>query len=160
VILREATRADADVIESLDLGVRSSPSLDEVREILSGLTRWQADVEHRPLDRRVVVAEIDDRIVGVAAHELAIDERTAMPFPGYRYLLVVAIDAAHQRSGFARFLTESLFVDMASDGITSVSWLVAPDNHESLAFTRNVFPEAEETQAPEDRPYLRFTLRL
>lgn len=49
---------------------------------------------------------------------------------------------------------------MASDGITSVSWLVAPDNHESLAFTRNVFPEAEETQAPEDRPYLRFTLRL
>jgi len=47
VILREATRADADVIESLDLGVRSSPSLDEVREILSGLTRWQADVEHR-----------------------------------------------------------------------------------------------------------------
>jgi len=160
VILREATDADTEAIENLDVGGASTPAMDEVREILSGLTRWQRDIDHAVLDRRVVVAEVDGQVVAVAADELSINERTRGPYPGYRYLMVVAVNAGRQRSGVARLLLESLFTEMAQDGVTTVSWLVAPDNRESLAFSYNVFPEADEAQGPDDRPYLRFTLSL
>lgn len=160
VILREATDADAEVIENVDLGGASTPSLDEVREILTGLMRWQGDIDRAVLDRRVVVADVDGQIAAVAAYENAINERTSEPYAGYRYLMVVAVDAGRRRSGIARVLLESLFTDLALDGVTTVSWLVAPDNRESVAFSYNVFPEADETQGPDDRPYLRFTLSL
>lgn len=160
VILREATDEDAGAIEKLNLGGASTPSLDEVREILSGLMRWQRDAERAVLDRRVVVADVDGQIVAVAAYEYLIHEATGAPYPNYRYLMVVAVHAGHRRSGVARFLLESLFTEMAMEGVTTVSWLVAPDNPESLAFSYNVFSEADETQGPEDRPYLRFSLAL
>jgi len=160
VILREATDADAEAIETLDLGAASTPSLDEVREILTGLIRWQRDIDHAVIDRRVVVADVDGQIAAVAAYEYSINERTTEPYVGYRYLMVVAVDAGRQRSGIARVLLESVFTEMAMEGVTTVSWLVAPDNRESLAFSYNVFPEADETQGPDDRPYLRFTLSL
>jgi ribosomal protein S18 acetylase RimI-like enzyme len=160
VILREATDADAEAIEALDLGRVSTPTSDEVREILTGLMRWQRDIDHAVLDRQVVVAELDGQIAAVAAYEYSINERTSEPYAGYRYLMVVAFDAPLQRSGIARALLESVFTEMAKEGVTTVSWLVAPSNKESLAFTHNVFPEADETQGPDGRPYLRFTLSL
>ena len=66
VILREATADDGSALEAFDLGDTSSPWLAEVAEIVSGLLAWQRDKE--PVDRRVVVAELDDEIVAVAAH--------------------------------------------------------------------------------------------
>jgi hypothetical protein len=68
VILREATADDGSALESFDLGDTSSPWLAEVAEIVSGLLAWQRDKETVDLDRRVVVAELDDEIVAVAAH--------------------------------------------------------------------------------------------
>ena len=84
---------DVEAIEALDLVGASTPSLDEVREILTGLMRWQRDIDHAVLDRRVVVADVDGQIAAVAAYEYSINERTREPYLGDRYLMVVAVDA-------------------------------------------------------------------
>lgn len=49
---------------------------------------------------------------------------------------------------------------MQADGTRSVQWLVHPGNAGSLAFSRAVFPKAEESSPPEDRPYTCFELGL
>ena len=49
---------------------------------------------------------------------------------------------------------------MQADGVRTVSWLVHPHNHASMSFSRTVFPEANETYPPEDKPYVSFLLRL
>lgn len=160
MILREAAPADHHAIEYLDLGRETSPDLDEVREILADLTRWQGDPTYLALDRRIVVAEIGNEIVAAAAHELSLDERTGLPYPDYRYLMVIAVAARRRRDGVATFLVESLLADLAANGVTTVSWLIAPGNSASLGFTARVFPEADVSQWPEDRPYLRYTISL
>jgi len=80
--------------------------------------------------------------------------------PDHRYLMVVAVRHEHRRSGLARLLTESIFAEMQGDGVRTVSWLVHPHNHASMSFSRTVFPEANETYPPEDKPYVSFLLRL
>lgn len=55
MIVRSARAGDEIELESFDLGSVSSPWLDEVREIVSGLVAWQRDREHAELDRQVVL---------------------------------------------------------------------------------------------------------
>jgi hypothetical protein len=49
---------------------------------------------------------------------------------------------------------------MQSHGARSVTWLVHPRNQASMLFSREGFPEADETSPPEDKPYVAFTLTL
>ena len=57
-------------------------------------------------------------------------------------------------------ITEAVIAEMQADGVQSASWLIHPNNTPSIAFSRNVFPEADESSPPGDRPYLRFELGL
>ena len=159
MILRDATSDDETALESFDLGDERSPWLDEVAEIVSGLVGWRDDVEQASLDRQIVIADDDGEIVAVAAHHRVEHDRLG-PLAEHRYLMVVAVRADHQRSGIARVLTESVFAEMQRDGVRTVGWLVHPANFGSIAFSRSVFAEADETYPPEDRPYARFVLGL
>jgi ribosomal protein S18 acetylase RimI-like enzyme len=159
VILREATADDGSALESFDLGDTSSPWLAEVAEIVSGLLAWQGDTEPVDLDRRVVVAELDDEIVAVAAH-LQLTDMQGKAYPKHRYLMVVAVRADQRRRGVALFLVESVLADLRRRDVRTVRWLVHPRNAQSIAFSRSVFSEADETQPPEDKPYVSFVLGL
>ena len=159
VILRHATIADAAVLEDFDLGDATSPWLDEVREIVAGLVAWRDDTAQSHLGRRVVVGEEADEIVAIAADEYLEDENGRV-LTGHRYLMVVAVRVDRRRSGAARLLTESLVAMMQAEGTLTVRWLVHPSNLASVAFSRSVFPEADETYPPDDRPYAAFSLTL
>ena len=159
VILRDATVVDDAALENLDIGADTSSWLEEVSEIVAGLLAWRDDPANRPLDRRVVVADVDGEVVAVAAHECIEHERLG-PLDDHRYLMVVAVRADHRRDGVARVLTESLFAEMQTSGVQTVQWLVHPENLASAGFSRSVFPEADETYPPEDRPYIKFVLAL
>jgi hypothetical protein len=74
--------------------------------------------------------------------------------------MLVAVRADHRRTGLGRVLTESVVSEMQHEGVSTVRWLVHPQNVASLAFSRSVFPEADETYPPEDRPYVVFMLAL
>lgn len=158
VILREARAADDAGLASFDPGA-GSPWLDEVVEIVDGLIAWRDDPTEGAFDRRVVVAEDDGEIVAVAAHERLEHERVGV-LSAHRYLMVVAVRQDRQRTGLAGLITEAVIAEMQSDGVQSVSWLVHPANAASLAFSRDVFPEADESSPPEDDPYVRFVLGL
>ncbi len=159
MILRHATLADSPLLEEFDLGGDASPWLDEVREIVGGLVAWRNDTAQAHVDRRVVVGEEAGEIVAVAADECLVDESERV-LAEHRYLMVVAVRADRRRSGAARLVTESLFAMMQSEGTRTVRWLVHPSNLGSVAFSRSVFPEADETYPPEDRPYAAFSLTL
>ena len=159
MILRHATTDDEPALESFDLGDTRSAWLDEVAEIDSGLIAWRNDVEYLPLHRQILIAETEGEIVAVAAHERVEHERLG-PLVEHRYLMVVAVRADHHRTGVARVLTESLLSEMQHDGVRTVGWLVHPSNLGSIAFSRTVFADADETYPPEDRPYARFVLGL
>lgn len=106
-----------------------------------------------------MVAEDGGQVVAVAAHERVEHERAGV-LAAHRYLMVVAVRQDHQRSGFARTITEAVIAEMQSDGVQSVSWLIHPANAASVAFRRSVFPDADESSPPEDDPYVRFVLGL
>lgn len=159
MIIREASADDAAALESFHVGDLSSVWLAEVAEIVGGLIVWQRDIGHAALDRRVVVLEIDGDIVAVCAHE-RIEHVSAGPLDDHRYVMVVAVRAARQRTGVATLLFESVLADMQQRGVLTASWLVHPRNLGSILFARARFPEADETYPPEDHPYVRFELRL
>jgi L-amino acid N-acyltransferase YncA len=142
-----------------DLGPARSRWLDEVEEILDGLLAWRDSKSEAGFDRRVIVAEDARSLVAVAAHE-RVEHSQLGPLPDHRYLMVVAVRHDHRRSGLARVLTESIFTEMQADGVRTVGWLVHPRNRASMSFSRTVFPEADETYPPEDKPYVSFLLRL
>lgn len=100
----------------------------------------------------------DGGVVAVCAHE-ATDNGTRI-FVEHRYLMVTAVWPGHERSGLARLLVTSVVADLQRTGARSVTWLVHPRNQPSIAFSRQVFPEADETYPPEDAPYVAFTLTL
>ena len=158
MIIRHARDSDAEQFESFELG-GSSPWLDEVAEIVAGLIAWRSDPHVAQLDRQVVVAVTDGSVVGVVAHE-RLARSGGRAWDNHRYLMVAAVRGDQQRSGLARLLVESVLADLASTGCESVEWLVHPSNRASIEFSRNVFPEADETQPPEDDPYVSFALAL
>ncbi len=158
VILRDATPADDAALVSFDPG-SGAPWLDEVVEVVDGLIGWRDDPAERAFDRHVVVAEDDGQIVAVAAHERLEHERVGV-LSAHRYLMVVAVRQDRHRTGLARTITEAAIAEMQSGGVQSVSWLVHPGNAASIAFSRSVFPEADESSPPEDVPYIRFDLGL
>ena len=80
--------------------------------------------------------------------------------PAHRYLMVVAVRADQRRTGCATYVTESVLADLQATGVATVEWLVHPGNSASIAFSRSTFPDADETQPPEDKPYVCFTLAL
>jgi len=159
VILRDATVDDQSTLEVFDVGDASSPWLNEVAEIVHGLIAWRANPEASNEDRRVVVAVDGDTIEGVAAHTRLLDEH-GRAMPAHRYLIVVAVTADRQRTGHARYLVESILAQLQDDGVRTVEWLVHPRNLASIAFSRSVFPEADDSQPPEDKPYTCFVLAL
>jgi len=159
VILRHATDADAEALNSFDVGDTSIPWIAEVAEIVAGLLGWRSDPAATDEDRQVVIAERDGELVAVAAHVRLVgaDGRS---MPDHRYLMVTAVRAGQQRTGLAQHLVESVLVDLRSQGVESVEWLVHPGNAASIAFSRAVFPEADETNPPDDAPYVSFALSL
>ena len=74
--------------------------------------------------------------------------------------MVIAVRSDYRRTGLGSALFESVLAEMQLEGVVTSSWLVHPANHASVEFSRRVFPDADETYPPEDRPYARFTLRL
>lgn len=106
----------------------------------------------------MVVAVDGDTIEGLAAHTRLVDER-GDAMPPHRYLMVVAVSADRQ-PGHARYLVESILAQLQDEGVRTVEWLVHPRNLASIAFSRSVLPEADETQPPEDKPYTCFVLAL
>ena len=158
VILRDGAPSDDAALASFDPGSGTS-WLDEVAEIVGGLVVWRDDPAEHAFDRRVVVAEDGGQIVAVAAHERVEHERAGV-LAGHRYLMVVAVRQDRQRTGLARLLAEAVIAEMQSGGVQSVSWLIHPANAASLAFSRSVFPAADESSPPEDDPYVRFDLGL
>ena len=159
VILRRATATDAASLHAFDIGDTPSAWMAEVAEIVSGLIAWQADAAHTELDRQVVVLTDAGDVVAVAAHERQWNE-TGSVFEHHRYLMVTAVRADRQRHGLARLLVESVLADLQASGTLTVTWLVHPRNHPSIAFSRTCFPSADETSPPEDRPYVAFMLCL
>ena len=159
VILRHATDDDAEALNSFDVGDTSIPWLAEVAEIVAGLLGWRSDPAATDEDRQVVIAERDGELVAVAAHVRLVgaDGRS---MPDHRYLMVTAVRADQQRTGLAQRLVETVLVDLRSQGVASVEWLVHPGNAASIAFSRAVFPEADETKPPHDAPYVSFALSL
>ena len=49
-------------------------------------------------------------------------------------------------------MLESILGEMQDEGIETVRWLLDPRNRRSISFNRRTFPEADETQPPEDTP--------
>lgn len=158
MILRHARDSDAEQFQSFDLG-RSGSWLDEVSEIVAGLVAWRSDPHAEHLDRQVIVAVKEGDVVGVSAHE-RLARSDGRVWNEHRYLMVTAVRGDQQRAGLARLLVESVLADLRSTGCESVEWLVHPSNRPSIEFSRNVFPEADETQPPEDDPYVSFALAL
>lgn len=74
--------------------------------------------------------------------------------------MVLAVRFDQRRSGVATLLLESVLADMQLRGVMTADWLVHPRNLGSIQFSRTTFHEASETYPPDDRPYVRFTLRL
>ena len=103
--------------------------------------------------------EQDGESVAVAAH-VRLVRTDGRSMPAHRYLMVTAVRADQQRAGLAQHLVESVLVDLRSQGVVSVEWLVDPRNAASIAFSRAVFPEADETNPPDDAPYVSFVLTL
>ena len=158
MILRDANSGDDAVLASFDPG-SGVPWLDEVVEIVGGLIAWRDDSAERAFDRRVVVADEGGHIVAVSAHERLEHERAGV-LTAHRYLMVVAVRRDRRRTGLARLLAEAVIEEMQHDGVQSVSWLIHPANAPSLAFSRSVLPEADESSPPEDDPYVRFVVGL
>ncbi|MBX3314595.1 MAG: GNAT family N-acetyltransferase [Actinobacteria bacterium] len=159
MIFRTAEPADHDALCALDLGDSTSSWLAEVAEILNGLMAWRDDPVARDEVREVVVAEDDGRLVAVTAHVALVGDQGQI-WPEHRYLMVTAVQVDHQRTGVGRMLVESVFADLADRGVRTVEWLVDPANTASIWFSRTTFPEAEESNPPEDRPYTLFVLEL
>lgn len=159
MILRPATVDDQRALESFDVGDDESPWMNEVAEIVAGLIAWKHDRGRTELDRRVIVGESAGEIVAVLAHE-RLEHQGVGTLPDHRYLMVVAVRTDQRRTGVARIITESVLAELQDDGVRTVRWLVHPRNAASIAFSRLVFPEADETQPPEDRPYVQFLLGL
>ncbi len=74
--------------------------------------------------------------------------------------MMTAVRADHRRTGLAQVLVESTISGLQAEGCESIEWLVHPRNRQSIEFSRSLFPEADETQPPEDRPYISFALGL
>lgn len=157
--LRHAAEGDRDALESFNLGDTTKPWLREVEEIVAGLLGWRSDPDAVDEDRQIIVAENDGQIVAVAAHVRLVDT-AGKSMPEHRYLMVTAVRDDQRRSGLARHLVESALTDLAGHGVRSVEWLVHPSNLTSIGFSRSVFPEADETYPPEDKPYVSFALGL
>lgn len=159
MIFRTAEREDRAALSTLAVGEGTSPWLVEVAEIVSGLISWRDDPDAGDEGREVVVAESDGEVVAVAAHVALVGEDGRI-WPEHRYLMVTAVRVDQQRTGVGRMLVESVLTDLAERGIRTVEWLVDPANAPSIWFSRTNFPEADESNPPEDRPYTLFVLEL
>lgn len=158
MIVRHARDSDAEQLQSFEMGA-ASLWVDEVSEIVAGLLEWRSDPGARNRDRQVIVAVSDGYVVGVTANE-RLARSDGRVWNEHRYLMVTAVRSDEQRGGVARLLVESVLADLRSAGCETVEWLVHPSNRPSIEFTRNTFPEADETQPPEDHPYVSFAMAL
>ncbi len=158
MIIGDASNSGDEEFQSFDVG-DASLWLDEVYEFVSGLLDWRSDPEAEHQDRRVIVAVADDRVVGVTAHE-RLAGSAGRVWNDHRYLMVTAVRPECQRTGLAWLIVESVLADLRSTGCETVEWLVHPSNRPSIDFSRKLFPEADETQPPDDHPYVSSTKAL
>lgn len=96
----------------------------------------------------MIVADVNGEIVAVAANE-----RTEHPQQGsladVRYLMVFAVRHDQRRGGTPRCWPNPSSLRCNAKGVPlRVHWLVYPTNLASIAFSRTVFPEADETYLP------------
>lgn len=159
LVLRRIVEADWPGLAQFDLGSANTPWVREVAEIVEMLPRWQADPAFTAFDRRALALVENGQIVAVAAHEATQTTRGTTDLRN-RYLMVVAVRFDRQRSGLAELVMKSVFVALKANGTESVKWLAHPRNVQSIALSRSKFPEADETNPPEDQPYVAFTLWL
>ena len=157
--LRRLTAADSEALIAFDLGVASSPHYLRGLGDSEGLSAWERDPAAAALDRQVFVLDDDGEIVAVAAHE-RLENPDGHILLTNRYLMVTACRADRQRSGLARLLVDSIVGELQRGGTRTVHWLVHPSNTASLAFCREVFPDAHETYPPDDKPYVAFAILL
>lgn len=159
MIFRTAEPEDQTTLSALAVGDTTSPWLSEVAEIVGGLIAWRDDPEAVDEGRVVVVAEDGGELVAVAAHVALVDDE-GRTWAAHRYLMDTAVRVDHQRTGVGKMLIESVLADLAERGARTVEWLVDPANTPSIWFSRTNFPEADESNPPEDRPYTLFVLAL
>ncbi len=131
----------------------------EVAQILDGLLEWRDDPSCAHLRREVIVAEDQDTVLAVCAHEL-LRSTDGRVYETHRYLMVTAVSVTARRSRIAQLLVDSVLQQLAQAGTRSAEWLVHPANGPSIAFSRRTFPGADETYPPDDQPYARFSLPL
>ena len=62
--------------------------------------------------------------------------------------------------GYATAIIETVLDAFRNEGVRTVDWLVHPRNLTSIAFSSRTFPTADETNPPEEQPYVRFLLHL
>jgi hypothetical protein len=156
-LLRPIVEADWPELAKFDLGSANTPWVREVAEIVEMLPRWQADISFTAFERKALALVENGQIVAVAAHEATQTARGTIDLRN-RYLMVVAVRFDRQRNGLAELVMKSVFVSLEASGTESVKWLAHPRNVQSVAVSRSKFPEADETNPPEDQPYVAFTL--
>jgi hypothetical protein len=156
-ILIPIVETDWPELAQFDLGSVNTPWVREVAEIVEMLPRWQTDPGFTALDRRALALVEHGQIVAVAAHEATQTARGSIDRRN-RYLMVVAVRFERQRSGLAELVMKSVFVALEASGTESVKWLAHPRNVQSIALSRSKFPQADETNPPEDEPYVAVTL--
>ncbi len=86
---RQAVDADADQLESFNLGELSSPWIAEVAEIVGGLLAWRADPHAGEEDRRVVVAVEASEVLAVVAHVRLVGDSGKI-WTNHRYLMIIS----------------------------------------------------------------------
>ena len=96
----------------------------------------------------MIVADVNGEIVAGA-----VNERTEHPQQGsladVRYLMVFAVRHDQRRGRHAKVLAESVIAEMQREGGPPTCPLTClPTNLASIAFSRTVFPEADETYLP------------
>lgn len=85
---------------------------------------------------RVVVAELDGRVVGYALAMIADLMPDIFDQQPSGFLADIYIEAGARRLGIGRALVESLKAWFGEQGIQCFDWHVAAQNHEGIAFWR------------------------
>jgi ribosomal protein S18 acetylase RimI-like enzyme len=143
VVIRAAAHADIDAVAGLWSALvdyHRSLDRDLPPAAPNGALRYARRLSDRLDDpmTRVLVAEVDDRIVGYVLG-VVVDlapEMFAQEASGF--LADIYVDPAHRRSGIGRALVTALGDWFRSRGLRYYEWHVATSNTDSLAFWREI----------------------
>jgi ribosomal protein S18 acetylase RimI-like enzyme len=162
ILVRDATEADVQAIaavqrRSRERGYRGllsdvyiTPATDAVSQ-----AHWRDALRSRTTPGNdVLVAELDDIVVGVAA--------THMPASGPIELWALYIDPSHWRRGIARALTAAAMHRAAAIGQTEmIAWVLSTNDPAKQFYLANGWwlDGGEEVRGSRERPYTVHRLR-